>query len=80
MITKPGQQNFWLYEATMERDPSGILAWLVGELEAAETAGERVWLMGKSMSLFESQLIKEQVTCRWALRVLSMMHHNTSIK
>lgn len=40
------QQNFWLYEATMERDPSGQLAWLVAELEAAETAGERVWLMG----------------------------------
>jgi sphingomyelin phosphodiesterase len=30
----------------MERDPSGILAWLVTELEAAEAAGERVWLMG----------------------------------
>ncbi|CZR64135.1 related to acid sphingomyelinase [Phialocephala subalpina] len=40
------KQNFWLYEATMERDPSGQLAWLVTELEAAETAGERVWLMG----------------------------------
>jgi sphingomyelin phosphodiesterase len=31
----------------MERDPSGQLAWLVTELEAAETARERVWLMGK---------------------------------
>lgn len=40
------KQNFWLFEATMERDPSGQLAWLVGELEAAESAGERVWLMG----------------------------------
>lgn len=40
------QQNFWLYEETMESDPSGQLAWLVTELEAAETAGERVWLMG----------------------------------
>ncbi|KAI9657708.1 MAG: hypothetical protein M1821_002884 [Bathelium mastoideum] len=40
------KQNFWLYEATMERDPSGALAWLVSELEAAESAGERVWLLG----------------------------------
>ncbi|KAG4439668.1 hypothetical protein IFR05_004865 [Cadophora sp. M221] len=40
------KQNFWLYEATMDRDPSGQLAWLVTELEAAESAGERVWLMG----------------------------------
>lgn len=40
------KQNFWLYEATMESDPSGQLAWLVSQLETAETAGERVWLMG----------------------------------
>lgn len=43
------KQNFWLYEATMERDPSGLLAWLATELEAAETAEERVWLMGKTL-------------------------------
>ena len=30
----------------MERDPSGALAWLVSELEAAESSGERVWLLG----------------------------------
>ncbi|KAF2231533.1 sphingomyelin phosphodiesterase [Viridothelium virens] len=40
------KQNFWLFEATMERDPSGALAWLASELEAAESAGERVWLLG----------------------------------
>ncbi|THZ64346.1 sphingomyelin phosphodiesterase [Aureobasidium pullulans] len=40
------KQNFWLYETTMETDPSGQLAWLVGELDAAEKAGERVWLLG----------------------------------
>jgi len=35
-----------LYKKTFETDPSGQLAWLATELEAAETAGERVWLMG----------------------------------
>lgn len=30
----------------MERDPSGQLAWLVTELEAAESAREQVWLLG----------------------------------
>lgn len=40
------KENFWLYETTMETDPSGQLAWLVTELQAAETAGQRVWLMG----------------------------------
>ena len=39
-------QNYWLYEKTMERDPSEQLEWLVGELDAAERAGERVYLMG----------------------------------
>lgn len=33
-------------ENTMERDPAGQLAWLVSELEGAEQAGERVWIMG----------------------------------
>jgi sphingomyelin phosphodiesterase len=40
------KENFWLYEKTMQSDPNGQLAWLVTELQAAETAGERVWLLG----------------------------------
>jgi hypothetical protein len=36
----------------MERDPSRQLAWLASELAAAEKAGERVWLMGKHISLY----------------------------
>jgi sphingomyelin phosphodiesterase len=40
------KQNFWLYEKTMEKDPAGLFAWLVTELQAAETNGERVFLMG----------------------------------
>lgn len=30
----------------MERDPAGLFAWMVSELEDAEAAGERVRLMG----------------------------------
>ena len=40
------KENFWLYETTMEQDPSGQLAWLVQELQAAEDAGERVYILG----------------------------------
>jgi sphingomyelin phosphodiesterase len=40
------KQNFWMYEADWENDPSGMFAWLVSELEAAETAGQRVWILG----------------------------------
>lgn len=39
-------QNYWLYEKTMEKDPSGQFAWLVNELQAAEDAGERVYIIG----------------------------------
>jgi len=42
------KQNFWLYEKDLEHDPSGMFAWLVSELQAAEDAGQRVWLMGKA--------------------------------
>ncbi|KAI1484656.1 sphingomyelin phosphodiesterase [Biscogniauxia mediterranea] len=38
--------NYWLYEEPMEEDPSGQLAWLVSELDAAERAGERVYIVG----------------------------------
>ncbi|KAI1079327.1 putative acid sphingomyelinase [Whalleya microplaca] len=38
--------NYWLYEEPMETDPSDQLAWLVSELDAAEKAGERVYIIG----------------------------------
>lgn len=40
------KSNYWLYESTMESDPSSMLSWLVSELQTAETAGERVWILG----------------------------------
>ncbi|KAI0106474.1 Metallo-dependent phosphatase-like protein [Nemania sp. FL0031] len=38
--------NYWLYEEPMQKDPSGQMAWLVGELDKAEKAGERVYIIG----------------------------------
>jgi len=40
------KENYWLYESTMEKDPSGQLAWLVSELDSAEQNGERVYIIG----------------------------------
>lgn len=40
------KQNFWMYEKNWESDPSGMFAWLVSQLEQAEAAGERVWILG----------------------------------
>jgi sphingomyelin phosphodiesterase len=38
--------NYWLYEKTMETDPSGQFAWLVSELQAAENSGQRAYIIG----------------------------------
>jgi sphingomyelin phosphodiesterase len=39
-------QNYWLYTEPMEVDPSGQFAWLVTQLDAAEKAGERAYILG----------------------------------
>ncbi|KAI1319696.1 hypothetical protein EDD11_003390 [Mortierella claussenii] len=38
--------NFYLYGHTKEYDPFGELRWLINQLQAAEDAGERVWIIG----------------------------------
>lgn len=40
------KQNFWMYEKNMQHDPSDMFAWLVSQLQAAETANQRVWILG----------------------------------
>ncbi|THU83429.1 sphingomyelin phosphodiesterase [Dendrothele bispora CBS 962.96] len=39
--------NFWLYDSTESQpDPNGLLSFMVSQLQEAEDAGERVWIMG----------------------------------
>ncbi|KAJ7255864.1 sphingomyelin phosphodiesterase [Mycena haematopus] len=41
------KQNFWLYDSdTPVPDPRSILEFMVHELQAAEDAGQRVWIIG----------------------------------
>ncbi|KAJ7067511.1 sphingomyelin phosphodiesterase [Mycena amicta] len=41
------KQNFWLYDSDVfQPDPNGILQFMVSSLQAAEDAGERVWIIG----------------------------------
>ncbi|CAG8918469.1 unnamed protein product [Penicillium salamii] len=37
--------NFYMYQEPMEKDPNGQFKWLINELQAAEDAGQRVWLI-----------------------------------
>lgn len=38
--------NFFVYARNMPRDPGGVFEWLVSELQAAEDAGQRVYIFG----------------------------------
>ncbi|KAF9356356.1 Sphingomyelin phosphodiesterase [Mortierella sp. AD094] len=38
--------NLYLYAHTKDYDPNGQLQWLITQLQAAEDAGERVWILG----------------------------------
>ncbi|KAI7852477.1 Metallo-dependent phosphatase-like protein [Circinella umbellata] len=38
--------NWWLYEHSDDKDPSGVLEWLIEQLQDSEDRGERVWITG----------------------------------
>ncbi|KOS18929.1 Sphingomyelin phosphodiesterase 2 [Escovopsis weberi] len=40
------RMNFWMYQPSVGKDPNGQIEWLVQELDAAERAGERVYIIG----------------------------------
>lgn len=52
-------QNYWLYQRTMDQDPDGQIAWLAAELDAAERASERVYLLGH-MPLGDHNAFRDQ--------------------
>ncbi|KAF7872568.1 hypothetical protein EAF04_003488 [Stromatinia cepivora] len=76
------RSNYWLYEATMEKDPSGQLAWLVTELQAAETAGERVYIighmpMGSSDVFHDTSNYFNQITQRYSATIAALFFGHT---
>lgn len=44
------KSNFLNYINTTDPDNSGIFRWMIAELQAAEDAGERVWIVGHVLS------------------------------
>ncbi|KAJ3772053.1 sphingomyelin phosphodiesterase [Lentinula raphanica] len=54
------RQNLWLYDSnTFQPDPNGILSFMVEQLQAAEDAGQRVWVIGH-IPLGKADTIEDQ--------------------
>lgn len=71
------QDNYWLYERTMETDPSGQFAWLVSELQNAENHAERVYMighmpMGLSDALRDASNYFDQIVNRYEGTIAAM--------
>ncbi|RFU77156.1 sphingomyelin phosphodiesterase [Trichoderma arundinaceum] len=78
------RMNFWLYQKTMEQDPDGQIQWLVNELDAAEKAGERVYIIGH-MPLGEGDAFHagsnyiDQVVNRYSSTIAAMFFGHTHV-
>ncbi|KAJ3759690.1 sphingomyelin phosphodiesterase [Lentinula raphanica] len=54
------RQNLWLYDSdSFQPDPNGILSFMVEQLQAAEDAGQRVWVIGH-IPLGKADTIEDQ--------------------
>ncbi|KAL0566262.1 hypothetical protein V5O48_015750, partial [Marasmius crinis-equi] len=52
--------SFWLYDSDeFQPDPNGLLAFIVEQLQAAEEAGEKVWVIGH-IPLGKEDLVEDQ--------------------
>ncbi|KAF5512703.1 Sphingomyelin phosphodiesterase 1 [Colletotrichum aenigma] len=75
--------NFWLYK-DVQRDPSDHLKWLVGELDATEKAGERVFLvghmpMGISDALHDGPNYFDQIVNRYKSTIAGLFFGHTHL-
>ncbi|UKZ46180.1 hypothetical protein TrVGV298_000379 [Trichoderma virens] len=78
------RMNFWLYQEDIEQDPDGQIKWLVSELDAAEKAGERVYIIGH-MPIGESDAFHagsnyiDQVVNRYSSTIAAMFFGHTHV-
>ncbi|KAF2093554.1 sphingomyelin phosphodiesterase [Rhizodiscina lignyota] len=75
-------QNYELYEKTMETDPSSQFSWLVTELQAAEDAGERVYIighmpMGSSDAFHDGSNYFDQIVNRYSSTIAALFFGHT---
>ncbi|TLD11737.1 hypothetical protein PspLS_11811 [Pyricularia sp. CBS 133598] len=76
------KQNFWMYEKHWESDPSGMFAWLVNELDKAEAAKERVWIlghmpMGSGDTFHDSSYYFDQIIQRYDATIAATFYGHT---
>ncbi|KAI9727588.1 MAG: hypothetical protein M1834_008027 [Cirrosporium novae-zelandiae] len=76
------KENFWIYQKTMPRDPSGHFAWLAKELASAESAGERVYIIGhippgRSDILSDYSEYFDQVVQRYSATIAALFWGHT---
>ncbi|KAH7015840.1 hypothetical protein EDB80DRAFT_833045 [Ilyonectria destructans] len=75
--------NFWLYQ-DIQKDPSDQFSWLVGELDAAEKAGERVYIvghmpMGYPDALYDGCNYSDQIVNRYKDTIKAMFFGHTHL-
>ncbi|KAK5993827.1 Sphingomyelin phosphodiesterase 2-like protein [Cladobotryum mycophilum] len=76
--------NFVLYQKTMEQDPDGQIDWLVKELDAAEKAGENVYIIGHMPfgeidALTDQSNYLDQVVKRYSSTIRAMFFGHTHV-
>ncbi|KAK5745900.1 hypothetical protein LTR17_001029 [Elasticomyces elasticus] len=74
--------NWWIYSTVMPRDPSGVLAFLVSQLQLAEDNGERAWIIGhippgRSDALYDYSSYLDQVVQRYDGTIAAMFWGHT---
>ena len=78
------RDNYWLYQRTMMQDPNNQLWWLVQQLDAAEKAGENVYVVGHmppgpSDAFHDSSNYFDQIINRYSASVAAMFFGHTHV-
>ncbi|KAG2024040.1 sphingomyelin phosphodiesterase [Coprinopsis cinerea AmutBmut pab1-1] len=66
--------NFWLYDSDKAQpDPNGVLSFIVSQLQAAEDAGQRAWLVGHIPPGGKNDVLNDQ--SNYFDQILQRYHH-----
>ncbi|KAJ4147927.1 hypothetical protein LMH87_002421 [Akanthomyces muscarius] len=78
------RHNFEMYHDDMEKDPNGQFAWLVQQLDAAEKAGDRAYIMGHMPmgdmdALHDGSHTFDQIVNRYTDTIAAMFFGHTHV-